>query len=158
MADIAEPSDWLFDGTDPERDLRTEEAEQVRAQSVIFGEPICTPLPESAVDAVRELFRGFYSHTPYRRLSAFEQPDDETIVVSGEKRSHVDDPDGWEPHIHTRDIEAMQAELTSFFGPLWRIKRKQAEDDRSQTVPGTLVIRRVIGRQFHYRDQEGEDR
>lgn len=153
MGDATEPSVWLFDGADPARDLPPEEAAAVTSLSVTFDEPICTPLPDTAVEAVTELFRGFFSHTPYRRISAIEQADAETIVVYGDKRPHADDADGWEPHIHSQDIESMQAELTAFFGPLWRVRRKREDTDRSNAEPGTVVIRRVVGRRFHYPDQ-----
>ncbi len=158
MGDVTEPSVWLFDGADPARDLPPEEAEAVRKLRVTFDEPICTALPDTAVEAVRELFRGFYSHTPYRRVSEIEQVDAETIVVTGEKRPHVDDADGWEPHIHSQDIETMQSELTAFFGPLWRVRRKRENTDRSNAEPGTVVIRRVVGRRFHYPDQAERNR
>lgn len=156
MADLTEPSVWLFDGADPASDLPPEEAEEVTALSVTFDEPICAHLPDNAVEAVRELFRGFYSHTPYRRISAIEQADAETIVVYGEKRLHADDADGWEPHIHSQDIESMQSELTTFFGPLWRVRRKQENTGRSKPEPGAVVIRRVVGRRFHYPDHGGK--
>lgn len=145
-----EPSDWLFDGTDPAADLPADEAEQIAGLSIEFDDPICTPLPESAESAVSELFRGFYAHTPYRRLTAIERADETTLLVRAEKREHVDAENGWKPQVHDQAIEELQAQLAAFFGPLWRIRRRRATGPESESEPGTLVIRRVEGRQFHY--------
>ncbi|MFW5921817.1 MAG: hypothetical protein ACOCRC_00780 [Halodesulfurarchaeum sp.] len=156
MVEIAEPSDWLFDGSEPQRDLPRDEAEQVAALAITYDEPICTPLSESAVEGVRELFRGFYAHTPYRQIATVERVDEETIAVSGEKRPSASDPDGWEPHIHDRDVEALQSRLVEFFGPLWRVRRRAADPDRPAETRGVIEIRRVVGRRFHYPGAEGD--
>ncbi|MDZ7850289.1 MAG: hypothetical protein U5K70_05605 [Halodesulfurarchaeum sp.] len=152
---LREPTRWLFDGSDPRGDLPTAEADAVESMRIEYEEPLYAPLPETAVEAVRELFRGFHAHTPYRRLATIEQADDQTILVTGEKRSSKSDADGFEPHIHDRDVEAMQSELTDFFGPLWRVRRRSGAAGRDP-IEGRVVIRRVVGRRFHHPGTEGD--
>ncbi len=145
-----EPSDWLFDGSDPAADLPAAEAERIAQLSIEFDEPICTSLPDSAEAAVTELFRGFFAHTPYRRIASIERIDDTTLAVRIEHREHADDADGWVPAVHDRTIEGLQATLIDFFGPLWRICRHRAVDTNRDHEPGTVSIQRVEGRAFHY--------
>lgn len=147
-----EPSDWLFDGSDPAADLPAAEADRIGALSIEFDEPVYSTLPDSAEAAVTELFRGFYAHTPYRRFAAIERVDETTLQVRVERREHADAEDGWAPEVHDRTVEALQAKLNAFFGPLWRIRRKPAVAAGGEDKPGTLVVRRVEGRRFHYRD------
>ncbi|MFB6085270.1 MAG: hypothetical protein ABEJ84_00460 [Halodesulfurarchaeum sp.] len=156
MTEIAEPSEWLFDGSEPGRDLPPAEAEEVAALSLTYDEPICTTLPESAVEAVRELFRGFYAHTPYRRIAAVERVDEETIAVYGETRSSASGADDWEPHLHTQDVDDLQTLLIEYFGPLWRVRRREPPLDRSGEAGGAVEISRVVGRRFHYPGAEGD--
>ena len=150
-----EPSDWLFDGTDPAADLPPSEADRIADLSLVFDDPICSRLPESSRSAVRELFRGHFAHTPYRRFAGIEREDERTLLVRAEKREHANEAEGWEPHIHDRTIEALQDLLIDFFGPLWRIHRKRSDDSGTGYEPGTVVVRRVKGRHFHYREEHG---
>jgi hypothetical protein len=155
MADPNEPTDWLFDGANPARDLPASEADRVTELSLTYDDPVCTSLPDSAVDGIRELFRGFFAHTPYRRLGTIERVDDATIAVHAESRTSATEPGGWEPHVHDRDVESMQAQLIEYFGPLWRIRRRRGADE-GEPVDGVLEVRRVVGRRFHYPGAEGD--
>ncbi|MFB6109739.1 MAG: hypothetical protein ABEJ60_02540 [Halodesulfurarchaeum sp.] len=142
MPEIDEPSTWLFDGSDPRRDLPPAEAEQVAAMTIEYGDPIYAPLPETAVEAVTELLRGFYAHTPYRRIAGVERTDERTVRVLAEKRSSSREDTAWRPAVHSAHVRDIQAELTEYFGPLWRA--------RTAEEAGTVLVGRVIGREFHY--------
>jgi len=156
MTTIAEPSVWAFDGEQPARDLPADEAARVEEMTIQFDEPICSELPENAVDAIREVLRGFYEYTPYRRIAAIEREDPYCVAVRGETRQSSHKDDGWEPEIHPNDVASMQSTLVDFFGPLWRVRRI---DDLAggEECPGSAVVRRVVGRRFHYRDEDATD-
>lgn len=142
MPDVAEPSTWLFDGRDPHRDLPPAEAEQVAAMTIEYGDPVYATLPETTVDAVSELLRGFYAHTPYRRLAGVERVDEQAVRVRAEQRASSRDETEWVPEIHPEHVAAIQSRLIEYFGPLWRARAGEAA--------GSVLVRRVIGREFGY--------
>ncbi|MGM0372425.1 MAG: hypothetical protein ACQEQJ_07965 [Halobacteriota archaeon] len=147
MSQVAEPSVWLFDGQDPGRDLPAAEAAQVESMALTYDEPIWAPLPDTAVEAVTELFRGFYAHTPYRQIAAIEREDEYTVALHAEHRES--NRDDWDPHVHATHAAEMQETLSDYFGPLWRASREASDNGT-----GTVHIHRVVGRKFHYREAD----
>lgn len=156
MTDIEEPSVWGFDGEDPGRELPKTEANRVEALAIRFDEPIWTPLPDTATEAVREAFRGFFEHTPYRRLATIEQVEECQIVVRAETRESNRADAEWEPALHPADVESMQTTLSDLFGPLWRIRPRE-QGPETDPSPGTAVVGRMIGRRFHYHTETKAD-
>lgn len=150
---VTEPAVWLFDGARPERDLPEAEAEAVASMGIVYGDPLLDRLPESAVAGVRELLRGFFAHTPYRRIRSVEREDERTVRIDVERRESHHGGD-WERWLHPADARAMQDRLCESFGPLWRLRRGNAEADTP--TPGTAHVHRMLGRQFRYRGESDE--
>lgn len=153
---INEPPEWNFDTPkDIDRYGDYEGYQAVLDMSIEYRDPILTELPDNAVEGVEQIIRA--AGLRVWNLERVEQTDPYhiEIVYFGD--------DGTELEEEVR--KGVQSEIQDFLGPLWRVERKR--DDRRNRAWGDdvpkrrskqrLIVFRMEGRRFKYRDEEEAD-